>query len=133
MKETYKHSDITELIIKGFFNVYNELKFGFLEKVYERSLVIELNSLGLHCIAQHPIDVYYKKENVGFYIGDLIVNDCVIIEVKCAECICEAHEAQLTNYLRATNIEVGMLLNFGKKPEFKRKIFLEEYKNKFRS
>ena len=124
----YAHSEITELIIKAFFTVYNKLGYGFLEKVYENALVIELRKLGLYVLSQHQIKVFYDDEQVGFYIADLLVNDCVIVEIKAAENLCEEHEAQLTNYLKATEIEVGLLLNFGKNPEFKRKVFSAEYK-----
>ena len=133
MRDNYKHSDITALIIKVFFNVYNKLGYGFLEKVYVNALLIELRRLGLDCLCQYPIEVYYDGEKIGFYIADIIVNGCVIIEVKAAEALCEAHEAQLTNYLRATDIEVGILLNFGKKASFKRKVFSDEFKNLKRS
>lgn len=129
MSDNYKHSDITGIIIKAFYNVYNQLGYGFLEKVYENALLIELRKFNLECVAQNPIEVFYDELKVGFYIADIIVNDSVIIEVKAAEALCEEHEAQLTNYLRATEIEVGLLLNFGKKAEFKRKVFSEEYKN----
>jgi GxxExxY protein len=129
MIDNYKHSEITSLLIKAFYNVYNQLGYGFLEKVYENALLIELRKLGLECIPQFPIEVYYDTYKVGFYIADITVNNCVIIEIKAAAAICEEHEAQLTNYLRATDIEVGMLLNFGKKAEFKRKVFSSEYKN----
>ena len=129
MPDNYKHADITGIIIKAFFNVYNQLGYGFLEKVYENALLIELRKFGLECLAQYPIEVFYDNLKVGFYIADPVVNNCVIIEIKTAEAICEEHEAQLTNYLRATDIEVGLLLNFGKKAEFKRKVFSEEYKN----
>ncbi|MEI9912378.1 MAG: GxxExxY protein [Bacteroidota bacterium] len=129
MADNYKHSDITALIIKAYYNVYNQLGYGFLEKVYENALLIELGKFNLECIAQSPIEVFYDNLKVGFYVADVIVNNCVIIEVKAAEGLREEHEAQLTNYLRATDIEVGILLNFGKKAEFKRKVFSEEYKN----
>lgn len=128
MSDNYKYSDITGIIIKAFYNVYNQLGYGFLEKVYENSLLIELKKFKLECVAQKPIEVFYDELKVGFYIADIIVNNAVIIEVKAAEALCEEHEAQLTNYLRATNIEVGLLLNFGKKAELKRKVFSEEYK-----
>lgn len=124
----YKHSGITELIIKSFYNVYNKLGYGFLEKVYENALLIELRKFDLDCAAQCPIEVFYDDTKVGLYVADIIVNNCVIVEVKAAESLCEEHEAQLTNYLRATDIEVGVLLNFGKKAGVKRKVFSEEYK-----
>jgi GxxExxY protein len=129
MSDNYLHTDITSLIIKAFYKVYNQLGYGFLEKVYQNSLLIELRKLQLECQPLFPIDVHYENHKVGFYIADIIVNSCVIIEIKAAECLCEEHEAQLTNYLKATDIEVGILLNFGKKPEFKRKVFSKEYKN----
>ena len=124
----YKHSGITELIIKSFYNVYNKLGYGFLEKVYENALLIELRKFDLDCAVQCPIEVFYDDTKVGLYVADIIVNNCVIVEVKAAESLCEEHEAQLTNYLRATDIEVGVLLNFGKKAGVKRKVFSEEYK-----
>lgn len=129
MSDNYKHSDITGIIIKAFYNVYNQLGYGFLEKVYENALLIELKKFNLECVAQKPVEVFYDELKVGFYIADIIVNNAVIIAVKAAEALCEEHEAQLTNYLRATDIEVGLLLNFGKKAELKRKVFSEEYKN----
>ena len=129
MSDNYLHSDLTSEIINAYYKVFNTLGYGFLQKVYENALLIELRARGLFCARQVPIDLFYEKEKVGFYFADLIVNDCVIIEVKAADSLCEEHEAQLTNYLKATNIEVGLLLNFGKKPEFKRKVFSSEFKN----
>ena len=117
------HSDITEKIIKAFFKANNSLGFGFLEKVYENSMVIELRKMGCKVLQQKNIKVYYEGEVVGDYFADLIVDDLVIVELKAAETIHEDHEAQLINYLRATDIEVGLILNFGKKAEFKRKVF----------
>ncbi len=129
MSENYKHSDITDLIIKAFYNVYNVLGYGFLEKVYENALFIELLNLGLEVKRQEPIKVFYLDKEVGTYFADIVVNDIVIIELKAAEAIVDAHEAQLTNYLRATNIEVGLLLNFGKQPQIKRKVFTNKIKS----
>lgn len=119
----YLHSELTGEIIKAFYNVYNELGYGFLEKVYERSMMIELNTLDLECASQVPIDVFYEGEKVGEFYADLLVENKVIVELKAAEAIRKEHEAQLLNYLRATEIEVGLLLNFGKKPDHKRKLF----------
>lgn len=116
------HKDITDKIIKAFYEVYNELGYGFLEKVYENALFIELTSLGLICEKQKKINVFYDNQLVGEYFADIIVNNAVIVELKAAETLCEEHEFQLLNYLKATDIEVGLLLNFGKKPQFKRKI-----------
>jgi GxxExxY protein len=103
--------------------VYNLLGYGFLEKVYENALLIELESLGLFVKRQVPMKVYFKEHEIGSYFADIVVNDLVVIELKAAEILVEAHEAQLTNYLRATNIELGLLLNFGKQPQVKRKVF----------
>lgn len=124
----YLHQDVTEKIIKAYYNVYNELGYGFLERVYENALLIELKALGLECQKQKPISVSYKGYNVGEYFADIIVENKVIIELKAAEGIVKEHEAQLLNYLRATEIEVGLLLNFSKKPQFKRQIFENTYK-----
>ncbi len=121
--EQLKHSETTGKIIKAFYAVYNDLGFGFLEKVYENALVVELESLGLSVEQQKPINVYYRDVLVGEFFSDLLVNGHVIVELKSAESIARAHEAQLINYLRATRYEVGLLLNFGKTAEYKRKIF----------
>jgi GxxExxY protein len=121
--ENLKHSEITGKIIKGFYAVYNELGFGFLEKVYENALAFELKSLGLDVELQKPIAVHCKGIKVGEYFADLVVNDIVIVELKSAEAISNAHEAQLINYLKATRFEFGLLLNFGKSADYKRKIF----------
>ena len=121
--DTYKHTDITEKIIKAFYKVYNTLGYGFLEKVYENALFIELQSMGIFVEKQRRIKVFYLEHEVGDYFADLIVDNKVIVELKASEALCEEHEYQLINYLKATEIEVGLLLNFGKRPEFKRKIF----------
>lgn len=121
--DNFKHTEITEKIIKAFYKVYNTLGYGFLEKVYENALFFELRAEALFVEKQRPIKVYYQDQLVGEYYADLIVNNLIIIELKAAENLCEEHEFQLINYLKATDIEVGLLLNFGKKPEFKRKAF----------
>lgn len=128
------HGNITELIIKAFYKVYNTLGYGFLEKVYENAMRIELSNIGLNVIQQKNIKVYYEADQIGDYFSDLLVNDLIIVELKAAENICEEHEAQLLNYLKATDIEVGLLLNFGKEPQFKRKYFTnDKKKNPFKS
>lgn len=113
MADNYKHSDITGIIIKAFYNVY-QLGYGFLEKVYENALLIKLKKLGLEYVAQYLIEVFYDNLKVGFHIADIMVNNCVLVEIKAPEILCEEHKAQLSNYLKATDIEVGLLLNFGK-------------------
>ncbi|MGE5861429.1 MAG: GxxExxY protein [Ignavibacteria bacterium] len=128
MINNYKYSELTDLIIKAYYIVYNKLGYGFLERIYENALLIELSKLGLKCIKQKPISVYYDGLIIGEYFADIIVNDVVIIELKAAESLCTEHECQLVNYLKATDIEVSLLLNFGKKPQFKRKVLTAEYK-----
>ena len=123
MQQRLLHKNTTDKIIEAFYYVYNRLGYGFLEKVYENALVIVLRKSGCIVAQQVPIKVLFEGELVGDYYADLIVNGCVIVEAKVAESIAEAHEAQLINYLRATDIEVGLLLNFGPKPEFRRKVF----------
>ena len=118
-----KHGDMTARIIKAFYKVYNKLGYGFLEKVYENALCLELIDAGLYCTKQAPVEVFYNDQKVGNYFADIIIDDTIIIEVKAAKGIAEEHEYQLINYLKATDIEVGLLLNFGKDPEFRRKIF----------
>ena len=122
------HKDTTDIILKSFYKVYNNLGYGFLEKVYENALLYELRNQGLDCEKQKPIKVYYEQIQVGEYYADIIVNECIILELKAAESIAEEHEFQLINYLKATEIEIGLLLNFGKNPEFKRKIFTNNTK-----
>ena len=119
----YKHSDITEQIIGAFYAVYSALGYGFLENVYVRALMIELTRRGMNVRDELPIQVYYAGQLVGEYFADLVVNDLVILEIKAAKCLATEHEAQLLNYLKATPYEVGLLLNFGPKPETKRRSF----------
>ncbi len=119
----FKHGEITEKIIGVFYQVYNELGHGFLESVYEKSLQIALNSIGLKALRQIEIPVWFRGQQVGDFSADLLVESCVLIELKAARALHPAHTAQVLNYLRATDIEVGLLLNFGLKPEFKRLLF----------
>lgn len=123
------HSDITDKIIKAYYAVHNKLGYGFLEKVYENAMCIELRRMGLKVEKQKPIKVFYDVEIIGEYYADVVVDGLVIIELKAAEGLAEEHERQLLNYLKATNIEVGLLLNFGIKAQFKRKIFMNTNKN----
>lgn len=118
-----KYEELTEKIIKAFYKVYNALGYGFLEKVYENALYIELLEMGFDVQKQKKHLVYYYGHIVGDYCADLIVDNLIVIELKANEMIIEANENQLINYLKATTLEVGLLLNFGKKPEVKRKIF----------
>jgi GxxExxY protein len=122
------HRDLTKSILKLFFDVYNELGYGFLERVYQNALYYELKANGFKVEAQKKIKVYYKEIEVGDYFADIIVNDLVILELKAQEYLVEANEFQLINYLKATSCEVGLLLNFGKKPEFIRKVYQNDRK-----
>jgi len=129
MKKEYKYSEMTDKIIEIFYRVYRELGYGFLESVYQNALYYELKNSGFEVESKKSIEVYYKSQLVGKYVADLIVNDKIILELKAADFLLEEHEFQLVNYLRATEIEVGLLLNFGKKPELKRKAFDNKRKN----
>jgi len=122
------YEEITEKIIKAFYIVYNKLGYGFLEKVYENSMLIELRKYNLNVDSQKNIKVYYDNELVGDYFADLLVEDKIIVELKTSISLSQENEFQLINYLKSTDKEVGLLLNFGKKPEFKRKIFTNEMK-----
>ena len=122
------HRGITEAILKVYFEVYNELGSGFLEKVYQNAMYFELKEKGFKVEAQKQIKVYFKKQLVGEYFSDLLVEDKVIVELKAIEMLMDVHMAQIMNYLKATEIEVGLLLNFGEEPEFKRVIYTNDRK-----
>jgi GxxExxY protein len=122
--------ELTSKIIKAFYNVYNTLGFGFLEKVYERAMVIELKKFNIQCERQKPINVYYDEEDVGEYL----VEKKVIVELKAVEKLIKKHETQLYNYLKATDVEVGLVLNFGEEAKFKRMVFENKFKmNQYQS
>jgi GxxExxY protein len=118
-----KHAELTEKIIGVFYEVYNEVGHGFLESVCEGAMMIALEQAGLRAERQVPISIWFRGQNIGVFFADIVVEGLVILELKCARNIDPAHEAQLLNYLRATTVEVGLLLNFGLRPEFKRLIF----------
>ena len=124
-----KHADLTDRILHAFYKkVYPQMGYGFLENVYENAMAYELRQMGLKVEQQAKIDVYYEGQIVGEYFADLLVEGKVIIELKAAKNLTDDHEAQLLNYMRATPYEVGLLLNFGPKPEFRRKAFDNERK-----
>jgi len=123
MNDSLKYRELTDKIIGVFYEVYNELGFGFLESVYENSLALVLKARGLKVEQQIPIPVWFRGQKVGDFIADLIIENAVLLELKAVRTIEQAHLAQLLNYLRATEIEVGLLLNFGNRPEFKRLAF----------
>jgi GxxExxY protein len=118
-----KHDDVTEQAIGAFYQVYNVLGWGFLEKVYQNATEIELGKRGLRVLPQAKIEVYYDGRHVGEYFADFLVEDRVILELKAVEQLAPEHEAQLVNYLKASSVDVGLLLNFGPKPQVRRKIF----------
>jgi GxxExxY protein len=122
-KADYKYQELTARVIKAFYTVYNAFGYGFLEKVYENALLIELTKLSISAIAQSPVQVFYDGKIVGEYFADILVESCLIVEIKATKNLIFEHEAQLLNYLKATNIEVGLLLNFGPKPEVARRAF----------
>jgi GxxExxY protein len=118
-----KHSELSKRIIKVFYDVRNELGYGFSEKVYQKAFGIALREEDMKVDEQVPIKVYFRGQLVGEYFADMVVNDLILLELKSAETIIEEHEAQLLNYLKSTEIEVGYVLNFGKSATFKRKVF----------
>ncbi len=124
-----KHQHLTDQIIKAFYAVYNVLGYGFLEKVYENALALELRGMGLKVIQQAPIVVAYRDQEVGRYEADLLVQDAVIVELKATRHLASEHEAQLLNYLKATPVEVGLLLNFGPAPQITRKVYDNDRKS----
>ena len=118
-----KYSETTEKIIGCAYRVYNQMGFGFLESVYEKCMMIELQSAGLQVARQKSIVVYYADQVVGEFVADLVVNDEIIVELKSVRRVVKAHEVQLVNYLVATCTDVGLVLNFGEKEvEVKRKV-----------
>ena len=127
-KNDFKLLDVTNAIISAFYTVYNTLGYGFLEKVYGNALLIELKKRGIPASPQHPIIVYCEGNAVGEYIADILIAGGVIVEIKAVKALLPEHEAQLLNYLKATNIEVGLLLNFGPSPQVTRKAFDNERK-----
>ncbi len=118
-----KHRRVSKQVIGAFFDTYNELGYGFLESVYEGALAIRLYECGLRVERQAPISVRFHNHVVGEFRADLFVENCLLVEIKAARSLMEAHEAQLLNYLKATGLQVGLLLNFGPRAEFRRRVF----------
>lgn len=133
VNEQFRHFELTKSIIGTFYEVYNELGHGFLESVYENSLTIALRQKGLNVFQQIAVPVWFRGSRVGDFVADLLVNQLVILELKSVRSIDSAHIAQLLNYLKATEIEIGLVLNFGPKPEFKRLAFGNDRKALIRS
>ncbi len=123
-----KHSELTDRIIGIFYDAYNELGYGFLESTYAEAMTIALQEAGLQVAREVPLPVWFRGRRVGQYFADLLVDNTILLELKTARAIESAHEAQLLHYLRATQIEVGLLLNFGVRPQFRRLLFDNERK-----
>ena len=130
MSGTYKHEELTRKIIGVFYDVYNELGHGFLESVYQKAMRLALRQAGLKADGEHPVPVWFRGEAVGEFAVDMLVERSVILELKAIRALDSAHEAQLLHYLRATDIEVGLLLNFGPRPQIKRLAFDNERKGR---
>ena len=128
LESRLKHSALSEKIIGVFYDVYNELGHGFLESTYAEAMLMALEESGLSAAREVPVPVWFRGRKVGQYFADLIVEDVVLLELKAARTLESAHEAQLLHYLRATNVEVGLLLNFGLRPQFRRLLFDNERK-----
>jgi GxxExxY protein len=118
-----KHKELSEKIIAAAYNVHKELGYGFLEKVYKNALAVELEEAGLKYVLESPLKVLYHRKPVGDYIADIIIDSKIIVEVKAVSKLESIHEVQLVNYLKATGIEVGLLINFGQSVEVKRRVF----------
>lgn len=123
-----KHAELTDKIIGVYYDVYNELGYGFLESVYEESMAMALGEVGLQAQRQVAVPVLFRGHQVGDFRADLLVEHKVLLELKAARTLDRSHEAQLLHYLRATEIEIGLLLNFGEKPQFRRLLFDNERK-----
>ncbi len=121
-------TDLSKKVIGLYYDVYNELGFGFLESLYESALAIALADAGLRVERQLALPVWFRHQQIGDYRADLVVERRLLLELKATSNLNQAHEAQLLNYLRATDIEVGILLNFGPQPTFKRMIFTNDRK-----
>ena len=128
MDTDFLYKEETDEIIEAFYEVYNTLGYGFLERVYQNALHQELKRRGFDCKAQYPIKVFFKGQEVGEYYADVLVNECIILELKAVDTLCKEHELQLINYLKATDMEVGLLLNFGERPQIRRKIYTNDRK-----
>jgi GxxExxY protein len=124
----YLHQELTRRIIGAFYDVYNELGFGFLEAVYERALALSLEQAGLRVSAQVPVTVWFRGHDVGTFRADLVVEDVVVVELKAVTVLDKIHDTQLLNLLKSTDIEVGLLLNFGRRAQIKRLVFTKKQK-----
>ena len=127
------HKEISKPILQVFYEVYNHLGYGFLEKVYQNAMYFELKSQGYEVEAQKQIKVYYKNRLVGEYYADLVIEGTIIVELKACQCLLSSHVAQLMNYLKSTSIEVGLVLNFDETPDFKRLVYTNNRKTNLKN
>jgi GxxExxY protein len=123
-----RHSELTDKIIGVFYDVYNELGHGFLESTYAKALAVGLEESGMTAEQEVAVSVWFRGRKIGQYYADIVVEDLVLLELKASRTLENAHEAQLLHYLRATEVEVGLLLNFGLRPQFRRLLFDNERK-----
>ena len=123
-----KHSELTDKIIGVFYDVYNELGHGFLQSTYAEALAMALKESGVSVVREVPVPVWFRRRKIGQYYADVMVEGLVLLELKASRTLETAHEAQLLHYLRATEVEVGLLLNFGIRPQFRRLLFDNERK-----
>ena len=124
----YLHKELTESVIKVFYKVYRKMGYGFIESVYQNAMFFALQDAGFSVEVQKDIEVFYEKHKVGYFRADIVVNDLLILELKAVSDLNEAHIRQLSNYLKATNMEVGLLLNFGESPQVRRWIYTNDRK-----
>lgn len=122
-EQEYLYADLTRRVIGVFYDVYNELGYGFLEEVYHRAMLIALRQAGLRVESEARLPVYFRGQPIADYMADILVKGVVILELKAANALDNSHECQLLNYLQATDIELGLLLNFGPRPTVRRRIF----------
>ena len=118
-----RHSELSKQIIAAAYAVHKELGYGFVEKVYKNALAIELEEAGIKCNLEVPLNVLYHEKTVGDYVADMIIDDKIIVEVKAVSDIAAIHEVQLVNYLKATGLQIGLLINFGQSVKVKRRVF----------
>ena len=117
------HRELTERVIGAFYSTYNELGFGFLESVYENAFAVQLEQSGLSVRGQHPILVNFRGHAVGEFRADMLIDDVLLVEIKSVKALSPIHDAQLLNYLKATGLRLGLLVNFGPRPQFRRRVF----------
>jgi len=132
LKFSGRYAELTDAIISAFYEVYNELGYGFLESVYHNAMKIALQHKKLEVSMEHPVPVYFRQISVGDFRADIIVNNLVLLEFKTANALDRIHEAQVLHYLRATQFEIALLFNFGPKAQFRRFVLDNNQKTSYR-